>query len=47
MAVLKGRTGVPMTVWHVLWLCGTLTAVVIGAHWMLFPAHPAVHAAPR
>jgi len=36
-----------MTVWHVLWLCGTLTAVVIGAHWMLFPVHPAVHVAPR
>jgi len=45
--ILKGRTGVPMTVWHVLWLCGTLTAVVIGAHWMLFPVHPAVHVAPR
>jgi hypothetical protein len=39
---LKGRTGVPKLVWFVLWLCGTLTAVVIGAHWMLFPAvHPA------
>ena len=45
--ILRGRTGVPMTVWHVLWLCGTLTAVVIGAHWMLFPVHPAVHVAPR
>ena len=38
VGVLKGRTGVPLTVWFVLWLCGTLTAVVIGAHWMLFPA---------
>ena len=39
--ILKGRTSVPETVWHVLWLCGTLTALVIGAHWMLFPVvHP-------
>jgi hypothetical protein len=46
--ILKGRTGVPETIWHVLWLCGTLTAVVIGAHWMLFPvAHPAAHVVPR
>jgi hypothetical protein len=36
--VLKGLTGVPKLVWFVLWLCGTLTALVIGAHWMLFPA---------
>jgi hypothetical protein len=46
--ILKGRTGVPETVWYVLWLCGTLTAVVIGAHWMLFPVvHQAAHVAPR
>lgn len=44
--ILKGRTGVPETVWYVLWLCGTLTAVVIGAHWMLFPVvHAAAHPA--
>ena len=24
-----------------------LTVVVIGAHWMLFPVHPAVHVGPR
>jgi peptidase M50B-like protein len=47
-AILRGRTGVPMDVWHVLWLCGTLTALVIGAHWMLFPVvHSAVHPAAR
>ena len=46
--ILKGRTGVPKTVWHVLWLCGTLTALVIGAHWMLFPVvHSVVHPAAR
>ena len=46
--ILKGRTGVPETVWYALWLCGTLTAVVIGAHWMLFPVvHQAAHVAPR
>jgi hypothetical protein len=46
--VLKGRTSVPETVWYVLWLCGTLTALVIGAHWMLFPVvHSAVHPAAR
>jgi hypothetical protein len=41
--ILKDRTSIPELVWHVLWLCGTLTAVVIGAHWMLYPAvhHPA------
>jgi hypothetical protein len=40
--LLKGRTSIPQLLWFVLWLCGTLTAVVIGAHWMLFPAvHPA------
>jgi len=38
VGILKDRTGVPLTVWFVLWLCGTLTAVVIGAHWMLYPA---------
>jgi hypothetical protein len=33
---------------EVMWLCGTLTAVVIGTHWMLFPtAHPMAHVAPR
>jgi hypothetical protein len=42
--ILKDGTGVPMDVWHVLWLCGTLTALVIGAHWMLYPA---VHSAAR
>jgi hypothetical protein len=36
--VLQGRTSVPKLVWFVLWLCGTLTAVVIGARWMLYPA---------
>jgi hypothetical protein len=41
---LRDRTGLPMDVWHVLWLCGTLTALVIGAHWMLYPA---VHSAAR
>ncbi len=51
-AILKGDTSVPKVVWHVLWLCGTLTALVIGAHWMLFPVvhsavHPAVHPAAR
>ena len=46
--ILKGRTSVPQTVWYVLWLCGTLTALVIGAHWMLVPlVHPAVHPAAR
>jgi hypothetical protein len=46
--ILNGRTGVPKDVWHVLWLCGTLTALVIGAHWMLFPVgHSAVHPAAR
>jgi len=46
--ILKDGTGLPMTVWYVLWLCGTLTAVVIGAHWMLFPVvHPAAHVVPR
>jgi hypothetical protein len=46
--ILKSGTGVPETVWYVLWLCGTLTAVVIGAHWMLFPVvHPAAHVVPR
>ncbi len=41
--ILRNLTSVPELVWHVLWLCGTLTAVVIGAHWMLYPAvHPAI-----
>jgi len=40
--VLKGGTSIPKLVWFVLWLAGTLAAVVIGARWML---HPAVHPA--
>ena len=35
--ILKDGTSVPKVAWFVLWLCGTLTALVIGAHWMLFP----------
>lgn len=38
--VLKDGTSIPKLVWFVLWLAGTLAAVVIGARWML---HPAVH----
>jgi hypothetical protein len=46
--ILKDGTGLPQTIWFVLWLCGTLTAVVIGAHWMLFPVvHAAVHPVAR
>jgi len=46
--ILKGRTSVPKVAWFALWLCGTLTALVIGAHWMLFPlAYPAIHPAAR
>jgi hypothetical protein len=36
--ILKDGTSVPATAWHVLWPCGTLTAVVTGAHRVLFPA---------
>jgi len=38
--LLRDRTSIPRLVWFALWLAGTLTAVVIGARWML---HPAVH----
>jgi len=38
--LLRDRTSIPRLVWLALWLAGTLTAVVIGARWML---HPAVH----
>jgi hypothetical protein len=39
--ILKDGTSVPKVAWYVLWLCGTLTTLVIGAHRMLFPVvHP-------
>jgi len=38
--LLRDRTSIPRLVWFALWLAGTLTAVVIGARWML---HPAIH----
>jgi len=41
--ILKGLTSIPRLVWFALWLAGTLTAVAIGARWML---HPAVHPPP-
>ena len=42
--ILKARTSIPRLVWFALWLAGTVTAVVIGARWML---HPAVHPPTR
>ncbi len=36
--LLRDRTSIPRLVWFALWLAGTLTAVVIGARWMLHPA---------
>jgi Peptidase M50B-like len=36
--LLRDRTSIPRLVWFVLWLAGTVTAVIIGARWMLYPA---------
>jgi hypothetical protein len=35
---LRNHTHIPSLVWFTLWLTGALAAVVIGAHWMLYPA---------
>jgi Peptidase M50B-like len=37
---LRDITSIPRLVWFLLWLAGTVAAVLIGAKWML---HPAVH----
>ena len=37
-ATLRDNTHIPRLVWFALWLAATLTAVVIGARWMLHPA---------
>lgn len=42
--ILRDSTSIPRLVWFALWLAGTVTAVVIGARWML---HPAVHPLTR
>ena len=42
--ILRNLTSIPRLVWFALWLAGTLTAVVIGARWMV---HPAVHPPAR
>lgn len=42
--ILARRTSIPRLVWFVLWLVGTVTAMAIGALWML---HPAVHPPTR
>jgi Peptidase M50B-like len=42
--LLRDRTSIPRLVWFALWLAGTVTAVIIGAFWML---HPAVHPPAR
>lgn len=42
--ILRDHTSIPRLVWFVLWLAGTVAAVVIGARWML---HPAVHLPAR
>ena len=36
--ILRKSMSIPQLVWFVLWLAGTVTAVVIGARWMLYPA---------
>ena len=34
--ILQGHTFVPRFLWFLFWLAGTLTAVAIGAKWMIF-----------
>lgn len=41
---LNGHTNIPKQVWALLWVAGTVAAVVIGARWML---HPIVHLAAQ
>ncbi|MBV9446050.1 MAG: M50 family metallopeptidase [Streptosporangiaceae bacterium] len=36
--LLKNDTSIPRVVWLMLWLVGTLAAVIIGARWMVHPA---------
>jgi hypothetical protein len=34
-AILKGQTHIPRRIWSLLWIAGTLLAIVIGGKWMV------------